>query len=113
MIQMSKYQSCIDACISCASACNYCASSCLKDEDVKMMARCIQLDMECAAICYATAEMMSLDGQFAEHLCGVCAEICQVCADECSKHNNDHCKACAAACNICAAECRKMAGVAA
>ncbi|RYZ61372.1 MAG: four-helix bundle copper-binding protein, partial [Chitinophagaceae bacterium] len=48
-----QFQSCIDACLRCASACQHCASSCTQEEDVKMMARCIQLDMECAAICYA------------------------------------------------------------
>ncbi|MEO6327812.1 MAG: four-helix bundle copper-binding protein [Ginsengibacter sp.] len=39
----------------CAAICNHCASSCTQEQDVKMMAGCIQLDMECAAICYATA----------------------------------------------------------
>lgn len=54
------YQSCIDACLKCASICNHCASSCTQEENVKMMSRCIQLDMECAAICYSSAQLMSL-----------------------------------------------------
>ena len=55
-----EYKNCIDACLRCAAICNHCASSCTQEEDVKMMARCIQLDMECAAICYAAAQLMSL-----------------------------------------------------
>lgn len=46
-----KFKDCIDACVACAVACSHCATSCLQEEDVKMMAKCIQLDMECAAIC--------------------------------------------------------------
>ena len=54
------YKACIDACLRCAVICNHCAKSCTLEPDVTMMARCIQLDMECAAICYASAELMSL-----------------------------------------------------
>lgn len=66
MAHNQQYQSCIDACLRCASECNHCASACLQEEDVKMMARCIQLDMECAAICYAAAQVMSMNGQYAK-----------------------------------------------
>ena len=45
-----KFNACIEACNSCAVACNHCAASCLYEPDVKMMARCIALDMDCAAI---------------------------------------------------------------
>ena len=79
-----------------------------------MMARCIQLDMECAAICYAAAQVMSMGGQTAEQLCRLCADICQACGDECRRHEHmEHCRECADACHRCAEECRRMAGVAA
>ena len=75
-----------------------------------MMARCIQLDMECAAICYAAAQLMSLGSEEATALCAVCARVCEACGDECSKHKHmEHCLECAEACLHCAAECRKMA----
>ncbi|MEP7107162.1 MAG: hypothetical protein ABI760_04255 [Ferruginibacter sp.] len=35
----------------------------VQDEDVKMMAGCIQLDMECDAIFYAAAHTMNLGGK--------------------------------------------------
>lgn len=106
-----QYQSCIDACLRCAAICNHCASSYLQEADIKMMARCIQLDMECAALCYAAAQVMSLGGQTAEQLCRVCADICQACGDECARHQQmEHCRECADACHRCAEECRRMAG---
>jgi hypothetical protein len=69
--------------------CNHCASSCTQEEDVKMMAACIQLDMECSAICYAAAQLMSLGSNKAKDVCRICAEICQACANECSKHESE------------------------
>jgi GH15 family glucan-1,4-alpha-glucosidase len=52
MADYHYYQACIDACLHCASICNHCAASCTQEKDVKMIARCIQLDMKCAAICH-------------------------------------------------------------
>ena len=100
---------CIEACLACAALCNNCASSCLQEKDIKMMAICIQLDMECATLCYAAAQLMSLGSARAIAICKLCAEACEACAAECSKHDNEHCAACAAACKICADYCRNMA----
>ena len=74
-----------------------------------MMARCIQLDMECAAICNASAQLMSVGSDKAKEVCRVCSDICQACGDECGKHDTEHCRECAEACRACAEECRKMA----
>lgn len=104
-----QFQKCIDECYACAVACNHCAASCLQEDNVKMMARCIQLDLECAAICRAVAELMSLGSQYSRHLCKLCAEICRACGDECAKHDMQHCKECADACYKCAEACEQMA----
>jgi hypothetical protein len=72
------------------------------------MANCIQLDMECAVICYATAQLMSLGSTKALEFCRICAAICEACAKECEKHEFDHCKESSAACKLCAIECRKL-----
>lgn len=74
-----------------------------------MMARCIQLDMECAAICSAAAQLMSLGSEKAKEICSLCAAMCEACGTECAKHNTEHCRECAEMCNRCAEECRKMA----
>src|ERR1700682_4475707 len=51
----SSYQSCIEACNTCADACDYCSIACLQEDDVKMMAECIRLALDCAAICRLAA----------------------------------------------------------
>ncbi len=104
-----KYQSCIDACQACATACEHCATECLGEDNVKMMVDCIQLDRQCALVCAATAQLMSIGGDHAALLCGPCADICDACAEECEKHDHDHCRECAEACRNCAEECRRMA----
>ena len=76
-----------------------------------MMAGCIQLDMECAALCYLSAQLMSLGSSRAEEICRTCAEVCEECGNECGKHKNEHCQECAEMCHRRAEECRQMAGV--
>ena len=105
----NPYMSCIDACRSCATACHQCFAECLKEEDVKMMARCIALDADCAAACSLAADVMARRSEYAEAICALCAQICKACGDECARHEAEHCKACAAACHKCAQECAAMA----
>jgi len=107
-----KFNACIEACNACATSCNHCAASCLEETDVKMMARCIALDMDCAAICALAAAAMARDSEHAKAICGLCATICDSCGDECAKHQMDHCQDCAKACRACAEACRKMAAMA-
>lgn len=104
-----KFAECIDACNACVVACNHCAASCLEEDDVKMMAKCIALDIECAAICQVAAASMARSSGHAHALCRVCADICQACGDECSTHETQHCQDCAEACHRCAEACRAMA----
>lgn len=103
-----QYKDCIEACLKCAAVCNYCASSCTQEEDVKMMARCIQLNMECAAICYTAAQLMSLSSEQATQICIICADICETCGAECANHDSGHCQECARLCLDCSEQCTKM-----
>ncbi|HEX6265313.1 MAG TPA: four-helix bundle copper-binding protein [Burkholderiales bacterium] len=104
-----QFQSCIDACNDCAVACDHCAASCLNEKDVKAMARCIRLDMDCAALCRLAAGYMARGSELAGMICETCADVCDACAQECEKHSMDHCRECAQACRRCAEECRRMA----
>jgi hypothetical protein len=102
-----RFKSCIEACYDCASACDHCVNACPQEDDVKMMAKCIQLDRYYADICQLSATFMARsDGfggeNYARKLCGLCAQIFEDCGDECAKHEADHCQKCAD-------ECRKMA----
>lgn len=107
-----KFKSCIDACYACATACDHCAVSCLAEQDVRSMARCIKLDLDCAEICRVAASYMARGSEFAQAICRLCAEVCQACAEECAKHQMNHCQRCAEACRRCAEECRRMAQMA-
>ena len=69
-----KFEECIRACLACAIACNHCASECLGEEEVKHLAKCIRLDLECAAICRAAGELMSLGSSYSVDLCRLCAQ---------------------------------------
>ena len=108
-MQNERFKACIEACYACAAACDNCSTACLLEDDVKMMARCIALDMDCAEICRAAAGFMARNSDRAADLCRLCAEACEACAEECGKHPMDHCQACAEACRRCAEACRKMA----
>lgn len=107
-----QHQSCIDACNACADACDHCVAGCLREPDVKMMAQCIRLDIDCAAICRLAAGYLARGSSFATQVCELCADVCEACGAECAKHPHDHCKACAEACKRCAEECRRMASAA-
>lgn len=107
-----QFEDCIQACAACAIACSDCATECLKEEHVSHLTKCIQLDLECAAICRSAAEVMSLGSTFSARLCRVCADVCNACADECEKHAQmgmEHCRECADACRSCAEACEQIA----
>lgn len=104
-----KFASCIKACYDCAAACDHCATACLSEDDVKMMDRCIELDMYCADICRLAAGFMAKGEMFAKDICALCSRICEACGEECAKHKHDHCQECASMCRKCAEECRRMA----
>lgn len=105
-----QMKSCIDACNECAVACDHCAASCLQEPDVKAMARCIALDVDCAELCRLAAAYMARGSELAGAICEVCADVCEACGKECERHSKmDHCRQCAEACRRCAEECRRMA----
>lgn len=104
-------QACIDACNDCADACDHCSTACLQEADIRPMARCIALDIDCAALCRLAAASMARGSEFAKRLCSLCALVCEACGEACGRHAHDHCQACAAACAKCAEACRRMAAV--
>ncbi len=103
-----KFKACIEACDACIVVSSHCANACLHEEDVKMMVRCISLDMDCVGACALAVAAMARNSEHANVICDMCAAICKSCGDECAKHKMEHCQKCAAACHLCAAECRKM-----
>jgi hypothetical protein len=102
------WQECIDACISCAVVCERCANDCLYERDASAMAECVRLDRDCAAICWTAAGFLSRGSRFMDDICRQCAIICEACADECARHEYEHCMICARAARKCAVACREM-----
>ncbi len=96
----------------CAAACESCMDACLVEDDVKMMVECIRTDRDCAKICHITASFVASNSPHAAHLVKECEEICRACAEECEKHDMDHCQACAKACRECEQACKSFSGVA-
>jgi hypothetical protein len=103
------FQSCIEQCYACADACDRCAIACLAEPNVKDMARCIRLDVDCAQMCRMAAGFMSRGSDMVSMMCNACAEMCDACGAECGRFQMAHCQECAAACSRCAEECRRMA----
>ena len=93
----------------CTAACSHCFDACLKEEDVKMMADCIRLDVECSEICSLFSKGLARDTPFVKELAAACAAICEACGKECEKHDHDHCQKCAEACFKCAKACKDAA----
>ena len=94
----------------CASECNHCATACLNEQDVKMFAKCIKLDIDCAEICNLTASLLARGSEHGDHLKQECQEICDACAEECEKHAQmgmEHCRKCAEVCRASADACRR------
>lgn len=90
----------------CQQVCNQCFDACLKDDNVKMMVECIQLDRECADICALVATFAHRDSAVKIDLISLCATICQACGKECEQHDSQHCQQCAKTCFECAELCR-------
>jgi hypothetical protein len=96
--------------LECAIACEHCATSCLNEEKVEMMTRCIELDRDCADTCLHTAKLVTRGSEIADVILAACEKICRLCAEECKKHNNDHCQLCAEICDRCAQACHEHHG---
>lgn len=110
-MKKNVYDEYIKACLDCAVACNTCTVACLNEPEVKSLAKCIQLNLECATVCKAAAELMTLQSTFSGRLIDLCLDVCNDCAAECGLHasmGTEHCRICAEACLQCATVCSKL-----
>lgn len=105
-----QHGSLIQTLLDCATACENCAALCLDEKDVTPMAHCIEIDSDCAALCYLTAKLLTRDSEFAHELLALCEKACRHCAEECSLHTHEHCKRCTEACRRCEQACHEHHG---
>lgn len=110
---MNQHKEILEKLARCAATCENCMDSCLGEDNVKMMVECIRLDRDCAKICALTASYIASRSAYAQSLVKQCAQICRACAEECVKHEADHCQECARMCRECEEACNSFQGAAA
>ncbi|HKO69394.1 MAG TPA: four-helix bundle copper-binding protein [Bradyrhizobium sp.] len=104
---------CIEECYSCAQTCTSCADACLAEDNVRSLAQCIRLDLDCADVCNITGRMATRrtgsDEEMIRRMLDACAAACRLCGDECEKHASmhEHCRICAEACRRCMNACQE------
>jgi predicted PolB exonuclease-like 3'-5' exonuclease len=91
--------------INCALACEACAAACLTEQEVTSMTRCIELNKDCADICFLASRLVMRESEVQEQYLAICEEICRLCMEECQKYESEHCKICADTCERCADVC--------
>ena len=94
----------------CTAICTSCADACLAEE--MDMAQCVRTCLDCADICDMVMKVATRRTGSNEIVLGealqLCVTACDVCAEECARHDNDHCRLCAQMCRECAADCRAV-----
>ena len=101
-------QACIDACSHCHQICLQTAMNhCLESGGKHLEPEHFRLMINCAEICQTSLNFMLSGSRLSNHVCGVCARICDACAESCEKL--DGMEECARACRKCAESCRSMA----
>lgn len=76
--------------------------------------RRIRLNLDCAAVCRATGEILMRQTETNERIrramLQACQTACEQCGQECEKHGEkmEHCKVCAESCRRCADACRQL-----
>ena len=98
---------CTDNCLEAAQACEWCADACA--DEGGDMARCIRLCRDVADLTTLHARFMARNSNYSAELAEVCAGACEECAEECDRHDDEHCQVCADVLRECAETCRNMA----
>ena len=88
-----------------------CAVKCLHEENVKYLAKCVEICITYYHACAAASMIMSAESEYAKKLLALVAEVCEACAAECEKHEHmEHCKLTAESCRKCSGEFRRVSG---
>lgn len=104
----------IDAVVECAQTCTACADACLSEDMVAELRTCIRMNLDCADVCTATANVLSrhtgYDANLTRAQLEACVRACRSCAEECSRHAgmHEHCAVCAESCRRCEAACAEL-----
>lgn len=100
-----EQQACIENCNEAAEVSEWCADECLGSEE---MEQCARLCRDVADIASLHARFMARDSNYSHQLAEACAGVCEECAEECERHEADHCQINAEVLRECAESCRNM-----
>jgi hypothetical protein len=100
-------EECIDNCLEAAQACEWCADE--RAGEGEDMARCLRLCRDVADLTTMHARFMARNSNYSAVLAEACAGACEECAEECERHDAEHCQVCADVLRECAETCREMA----
>jgi hypothetical protein len=93
----------------CALFATSCADACLAERGD--MAQCIRTCLDAADVCTAAAKVAARqtgdDDALVRAMLTACMDACFLCADECDRHDHEHCRLCAQMCRECAGDCRE------
>jgi hypothetical protein len=111
-----------DACFVCAQACRACADACLGEERLAELHNCIDMNLDCADVCFATGDLAirrvlrttnmvirqtDFDERVMKLMFETCTEVCRRCGDECMRYaeHHKHFRRCAQVCRCCEQTC--------
>ncbi len=94
----------------CSAICTSCADACLAEKMADEMRQCIRLCLDCSDVCETTAKLATRrtgsNDILLEEVLQLCVTACDLCAEECERHDHDHCRICAQMCRETARDCR-------
>jgi len=107
---------CLRACSESQRVCVAMADACLAEPQLNSLRRCIGLGLACAAVCEATASLLTqatlLVPDLLRSQLQVCVQACNLCGTECERHaaELEYCRICKHACRTCEDVCRETIG---
>lgn len=99
-------RTCLSRCQQAVSVCERCADRCAEADGE--MAECLRLCRDVTEIASLHVQFLARGSAHREALAGLCGTVCANCADECARHDDDHCQACVDVLRDCAEACEAM-----
>lgn len=100
-----EQRECVENCTEAAEVSEWSADECLGSEE---METCARLCRDVADVASLHARFMARDSNYSTQLAEACAGVCEECAEECERHDADHCQVTAEVLQECAESCRSM-----